>query len=116
MSPLLKSTDPRTRGAAAKGKGRRQSPAGGRESSRPVERSCGPIWVPPGPPRPGGSCEAKRRRVTVVSHLEQPWTDDAELVEQILQGSSAHFDMLYEAYFPRVYRFALKRLRDAAEA
>ena len=24
--------------------------------------------------------------------------------------------MLYDAYFPRVYRFALKRLRDAGEA
>jgi RNA polymerase sigma-70 factor (ECF subfamily) len=37
-------------------------------------------------------------------------------VRQILAGSSKHFEMLYEAYFPRVYRFALKRLRDTGEA
>jgi RNA polymerase sigma-70 factor (ECF subfamily) len=45
-----------------------------------------------------------------------PWDDDQELVRQILGGSRPHFDMLYDAYFPRVYRFALKRLRDAGEA
>ena len=44
------------------------------------------------------------------------WDSDRELVDQILAGSSEHFDMLYEAYFPRVFRFALKRLRDAGEA
>ncbi len=41
---------------------------------------------------------------------------DSELVELILSGSQEHFDMLYNAYFPRVYRFALKRLRDRSEA
>jgi RNA polymerase sigma-70 factor (ECF subfamily) len=51
-----------------------------------------------------------------VGHPEELWTDDGELVTRILQGSTAHFDLLYEAYFPRVYRFALKRLRDPAEA
>ncbi len=45
-----------------------------------------------------------------------PWEDDAELVRQILAGSREHFELLYSAYFPRVYRFALKRLRDAGEA
>ena len=45
-----------------------------------------------------------------------PWESDAELVGAILAGSRPHFDLLYEAYFPRVYRFALKRLRDASEA
>ena len=44
------------------------------------------------------------------------WDSDRELVDQILAGSSEHFDMLYEAYFPRVFRFALKRLRDNGEA
>jgi RNA polymerase sigma-70 factor (ECF subfamily) len=44
------------------------------------------------------------------------WESDRELVDQILAGSSEHFDMLYEAYFPRVFRFALKRLRDNGEA
>jgi RNA polymerase sigma-70 factor (ECF subfamily) len=45
-----------------------------------------------------------------------PWEDDQALVREILAGSRAHFDMLYDAYFPRVYRFALKRLRDSGEA
>jgi RNA polymerase sigma-70 factor (ECF subfamily) len=45
-----------------------------------------------------------------------PWASDAELVREILGGSRAHFDQLYEAYFPRVFRFAVKRLRDAGEA
>jgi RNA polymerase sigma-70 factor (ECF subfamily) len=45
-----------------------------------------------------------------------PWEDDQALVREILAGSRPHFDMLYDAYFPRVYRFALKRLRDSGEA
>ncbi len=47
---------------------------------------------------------------------DSPWESDAELVKEILGGSRAHFDLLYKAYFPRVYRFALKRLRDSGEA
>lgn len=46
----------------------------------------------------------------------QAWSSDEELVEQILQGNVEAFDLLYETYFQRVYRFALKRLRDPAEA
>jgi len=44
------------------------------------------------------------------------WTDDGALIAEILAGSQQHFEMLYESYFPRVYRFALKRLNDPAEA
>ncbi len=44
------------------------------------------------------------------------WPSDRELVDAILDGSREHFELLYETYFPRVYRFALKRLRDAGEA
>jgi RNA polymerase sigma-70 factor (ECF subfamily) len=51
-----------------------------------------------------------------VADCQQPWESDAELVEEILAGSIDHFNLLYEAYFPRVYRFALKRLRDSGEA
>jgi len=51
-----------------------------------------------------------------VAHRSEPWEDDGELVAHVLRGSTEHFEMLYEAYFPRVYRFALKRLRDSAEA
>ncbi len=46
----------------------------------------------------------------------EAWPCDQELVNEILDGSREHFEMLYEAYFPRVYRFALKRLRDHGEA
>ena len=41
---------------------------------------------------------------------------DRALVAGILAGSRRHFDELYESYFRRVYRFALKRLGDSAEA
>ncbi|MGE4651987.1 MAG: RNA polymerase sigma factor, partial [Myxococcota bacterium] len=41
---------------------------------------------------------------------------DLERVAKILAGSRAHFDEMYEDFFPRVYRFALKRLGDPGEA
>jgi RNA polymerase sigma-70 factor (ECF subfamily) len=47
---------------------------------------------------------------------QKAWSNDRELVEQILGGSASHFELLYETYFPRVYRFALKRLGDPGEA
>jgi RNA polymerase sigma-70 factor (ECF subfamily) len=47
---------------------------------------------------------------------EAPWESDAELVREILSGSRDHFETLYRVYFPRVYRFALKRLGDPGEA
>ena len=47
---------------------------------------------------------------------ENAWSSDHELVQQILNGSREHFELLYESYFPRVYRFALKRLGDPGEA
>ena len=50
------------------------------------------------------------------STTAKAWDSDRELVDQILAGSREHFDLLYETYFPRVYRFALKRLRDPGEA
>ncbi|MBW2315826.1 MAG: hypothetical protein JRH10_16770 [Deltaproteobacteria bacterium] len=45
-----------------------------------------------------------------------PWDSDEVLVEKILAGDIEAFNLLYETYFPRVYRFALKRLGDAGEA
>lgn len=51
-----------------------------------------------------------------MSPRTEPWDDDAEIVERILAGDREAFELLYEAYFPRVYRFALKRLRDPGEA
>ncbi len=53
---------------------------------------------------------------TKRARTKKPWPSDRELVTEILGGSRDHFDMLYECYFPRVYRFALKRLRDPGEA
>ena len=44
------------------------------------------------------------------------WDCDRELVDAILAGSLEHFELLYDAYFHRVYGFALKRLADPAEA
>ena len=38
------------------------------------------------------------------------------MVEQILEGSAEHFEVLYKAYFARIYGFALKRLGDPGEA
>jgi RNA polymerase sigma-70 factor (ECF subfamily) len=38
------------------------------------------------------------------------------LVERVLAGDEGAFSDLYEAYFPRVYAFTLKRVGDAAEA
>ncbi|MEO1934025.1 MAG: RNA polymerase sigma factor [Myxococcales bacterium] len=51
-----------------------------------------------------------------ASNASKAWECDSELVDQIVAGSREHFDLLYETYFPRVYRFALKRLRDPGEA
>ncbi|MBY0398882.1 sigma-70 family RNA polymerase sigma factor [Myxococcota bacterium] len=59
----------------------------------------------------------RRNRAPARRASEEPvWVSDQELVHQILAGSREHFDLLYETYFPRVYRFALKRLGDAGEA
>jgi RNA polymerase sigma-70 factor (ECF subfamily) len=60
--------------------------------------------------RPGS---AATEPVSAVSGASER---DRALVAGILTGSRRHFDELYESYFPRVYRFALKRLSDTAEA
>ena len=51
-----------------------------------------------------------------MQNQKKPWPSDRELVDQIVAGGREQFDLLYETYFPRVYRFALKRLRDPGEA
>lgn len=40
---------------------------------------------------------------------------DAQLVEGIRQARQADFAILYERYFPRIYRFAYARLRNHAD-
>lgn len=57
-----------------------------------------------------------RKQGSTRTRVARAWESDRELVDQILAGSRTHFDLLYETYFPRVYRFALKRLRDPGEA
>jgi RNA polymerase sigma-70 factor (ECF subfamily) len=51
-----------------------------------------------------------------MAHDTEPWSDDRKLVESILAGNREDFELLYNTYFPRVYRFALKRLGDPGEA
>ena len=51
-----------------------------------------------------------------MARLNDPWSSDAELVSRILEGSEEHFELLYTSYFPRVFRFAMKRLGDRREA
>jgi RNA polymerase sigma-70 factor (ECF subfamily) len=51
-----------------------------------------------------------------VLHPSKTWPSDAELVARILAGSREDFELLYETYFPRVFRFAVRRLHDAGEA
>lgn len=57
------------------------------------------------------NAEIKTRKM-----ISTPWSDDRALVASILAGSETDFLRLYAAYAPRIYRFALKRLRDTAEA
>ncbi len=66
--------------------------------------------------RPGTGRSPAARQTDPDRGEERLWVSDQELVDQILAGSRAHFDLLYETYFPRVYRFALKRLSDPGEA
>ena len=40
---------------------------------------------------------------------------DEELIEQVEGGDEAAFEVLYGRYFPRVYRFVDKRLRNRAD-
>jgi RNA polymerase sigma-70 factor (ECF subfamily) len=83
-----------------------------------------PVRALDGAVRGGGSDVRERPRrpppingpEIAVRQQREPWTSDGELVAHILAGSPEHFEMLYESYFPRVYRFALKRLGDPAEA
>lgn len=84
----------------------------GERSASPVlaQRSIQPDGADPGQTRVPNRRPAQRVEEAPV------WVSDQVLVEQILAGSREHFDLLYETYFPRVYRFALKRLGDPGEA
>jgi RNA polymerase sigma-70 factor (ECF subfamily) len=60
--------------------------------------------------------QAKAAQIEISPERKKSWESDRELVDEILGGNREQFDLLYEAYFPRVYRFALKRLGDPGEA
>ena len=47
---------------------------------------------------------------------DSPPGDDAILVRRMLRGDSAAFDQFFADHFPRLFRFALNRTGDAAEA
>src|SRR5690606_34358755 len=70
----------------------------------------------PAPAAAVAEATPRSRSARAVESDDAEWVSDQELVHQILAGSREHFDLLYEAYFPRVYRFALKRLGDPGEA
>jgi RNA polymerase sigma-70 factor (ECF subfamily) len=79
-------------------------PATPNAGARPLPRRPGRARGRVSPPRSGRATQ------------RSPWESDAALVRDILAGSREQFELLYEAYFPRVYRFALKRLHDAGDA
>jgi RNA polymerase sigma-70 factor (ECF subfamily) len=78
-------------------------------SGRPCKREARQL-------EPSRSHEQRCASQPSAGTSKAPWESDAELVRQILNGSREHFDLLYEVYFPRVYRFALKRLGDPGDA
>nr|MDJ0869462.1 RNA polymerase sigma factor [Myxococcota bacterium] len=73
--------------------------------------------MPPTGPRRTRPAESSERD-SPASPAARPTVAERDriLVANILAGSRRHFDELYDAYFQRVYRFALKRLSDTAEA
>ena len=52
----------------------------------------------------------------VSRRVDQALADDKQLIQRLLAGDQRAFDTFFNAYFARVYRFALPRLNDDAEA
>jgi RNA polymerase sigma-70 factor (ECF subfamily) len=48
--------------------------------------------------------------------VKPEYSNDASLIAAMLKGDEAAFRAFFETYFPRVYRFALPRLGNDAEA
>ena len=80
-------------------------------ASNPAQAEANPAPARRAPRAPRPAAPSSRR-----TYRRAPWESDEALVREILGGSREHFEQLYEAYFPRVYRFAVKRLHDAGEA
>jgi RNA polymerase sigma-70 factor, ECF subfamily len=52
----------------------------------------------------------------LTQQVKPEYRTDAELIAAMLAGDEAAFRAFFETYFPRVYRFALPRLGNDAEA
>ncbi len=52
----------------------------------------------------------------VSCHVDQNLADDQQLIRRMLAGDERAFDAFFNAYFARVYRFALPRLNGDVEA
>jgi RNA polymerase sigma-70 factor (ECF subfamily) len=48
--------------------------------------------------------------------IEPSSISDEALVQQVLEGDRAAFEILYERYFPRVFRFVARRVSNRADA
>jgi RNA polymerase sigma-70 factor (ECF subfamily) len=106
-------------GEGVRARVRRNSPPGSRPRTRLSSRAYGRGGALGAPLQPAGA--GPFASIAVASAAPAPTISaaserDLALVAGVLSGSQAHFDELYESYFPRVYRFALKRLGDPAEA
>lgn len=53
--------------------------------------------------------------MAAADHREPSFASDERLVAQICAGDRKAFNLLYERYFPRIYRFVGKRLRNRAD-
>jgi RNA polymerase sigma-70 factor (ECF subfamily) len=52
----------------------------------------------------------------VREHVDQKPADEKQLIQRMLAGDERAFDAFFDAYFPRVYRFALPRLNGEVDA
>lgn len=52
----------------------------------------------------------------VSRHVDQALADDQQLIRRMLAGDERAFEAFFNAYFARVYRFALPRLNGDVEA
>jgi RNA polymerase sigma-70 factor (ECF subfamily) len=51
-----------------------------------------------------------------VREMEPPVTSDPQLIRRMLAGEERAFEAFFNAYFPRLYRFALPRLNGDVDA
>ena len=51
-----------------------------------------------------------------VREMEPPVTSDPQLIRRMLAGDERAFEAFFNAYFPRLYRFALPRLNGDVDA